>query len=78
METYRWDNPVDGSGGHFLSFRLTNQRHAQVLHIEHHSLQQSLLSVRPVLWKLYKNKEQTLFKHEQITTNYEQTNTKGS
>lgn len=57
METNHWDNPVDGCSSHFLSFRLTHQRHAQVLHIEHHSLQQGLLSVRPVLWKLYKNNE---------------------
>lgn len=54
--TDRGHNPPDGSRCHVFSFRLANQSHAQILHIEHHPFQESLLGVRPVLWELYNTK----------------------
>lgn len=52
FETHSGDDPADGGRGHVLSFGLAHQRHAQVLDVEHHPLQQSLLGVRPVLRQL--------------------------
>lgn len=54
--THRGNNSANGSRGHVLSFGLAHQRHTQVLHIEHHALQQRLLGVRPVLWQLWSDK----------------------
>lgn len=51
-KTHSGDDPADGGRGHVLSFGLAHQRHAQVLDVEHHPLQQSLLGVRPVLRQL--------------------------
>lgn len=53
FETHHGDDPADGGRGHVLSFGLAHQRHAQVLDVEHHPLQQSLLGVGPVLRQLY-------------------------
>lgn len=50
--THRGNNSTNGSRGHVLSFRLPHQSHTQVLHVEHHPLQQSLLGVGPVLRQL--------------------------
>lgn len=50
--THSGNNSANGSRGHVLSFRLAHQSHTQVLHIEHHPLQQGLFGVRPVLWQL--------------------------
>lgn len=55
--THRGNNSANGSWSHVLSFGLAHQSHTQVLHIEHHPLQQSLLGVRPVLWELWLDKK---------------------
>lgn len=57
--THRGDNPANGGWGHVLSFGLSHQGHPQVLHIEHHALQQSLFGVSPVLRQLYSDKNMT-------------------
>lgn len=55
--THCGDDSANGSRGHVLSLGLAHQSHSQVLHIEHHPLQQSLLGVRPILWQLWLDKK---------------------
>lgn len=56
---HRDNNPLDCSGWQVLSFGLVDQRHAQVTQVKGHALQDGLACVRPVLWKLWGQKQLT-------------------
>lgn len=56
--SHRGNNPLDCGGWQLLSFRLLDQRDAEILQLEHHALQQGLARVCPVLRELWGTKPQ--------------------